>query len=90
VEQTEIEKSVIELLKIRTLPNKHNQISLDALISDLEFDSLDKVEIIMELEDKLNRNIPEKVSETFITGRRIVEYITNQKEYCAKYQIDRE
>jgi acyl carrier protein len=50
-----------------------------SLINDLEADSLDAVEIIMELEDQFSVEIPDEVAEGFKNIGDIVDYIEKNK-----------
>lgn len=46
-----------------------------SLMSDLNADSLDAVEIIMAIEDKFGIKIPDEEAEKFLTIREIVDYL---------------
>ena len=48
-----------------------------SLIDDLEADSLDAVEIIMELEDEFGVSIPDEEAENFKNIGDIISYIEN-------------
>jgi acyl carrier protein len=50
------------------------------LEKDLEADSLDGVEILMEIEDVFGIKIPEKVSEKFVTVGDIVKYFEERAQ----------
>lgn len=50
-------------------------ISLDDTLEDLDLDSLDKVELCMEIEKEFNLSIPDEELENFYTVRNIVEYL---------------
>ena len=53
------------------------QITLDAsFIEDLGADSLDTVELVMELEDKFNIEIPDSDAEKIRTVRDSIEYLS--------------
>lgn len=49
-----------------------------SLMNDLEADSLDAVEIMMELEDEFNLTIPDEDAEKFKNIGDIVRYIENK------------
>ncbi|MBU5439965.1 acyl carrier protein [Tissierella sp. MSJ-40] len=49
-----------------------------SLMNDLEADSLDAVEIMMELEDEFNITIPDEDAEKFKNIGDIVRYIKNK------------
>ncbi len=46
-----------------------------SLMSDIDADSLDAVEIIMAIEDEYDIKIPDEEAEKFLTIRDIVEYL---------------
>ena len=46
-----------------------------SLVNDLGADSLDVVELVMELEEEFNLNIPDETAEKIQTVGEIVEYI---------------
>ena len=48
-----------------------------SLMSDIEADSLDAVEIIMAIEDEFEIEIPDEEAEKFVTIRNIVDYLEN-------------
>ena len=53
-------------------------LSMDtSLMSDIEADSLDAVEIIMAIEDEFEIEIPDEEAEKFLTIRDIVNYLEN-------------
>ena len=48
-----------------------------SLMSDVEADSLDAVEIIMAIEDEFEIEIPDEEAEKFVTLKNIVDYLEN-------------
>ena len=48
-------------------------------IEDLNADSLDTVELIMEFEDEFSIEIPDEDAETILSVKEAVEYIDNNK-----------
>ncbi|PAV57569.1 hypothetical protein WR25_03423 [Diploscapter pachys] len=58
---------------------KTDQIKLDAVLADLGFDSLDKVEIMMAIEDKFGFEIPVEVGDKFKTIKDIYDYIVEHE-----------
>lgn len=52
-------------------PNAH-------LIQDLGADSLDMVEMVIEIEEKYNISIPESVSEKITTVQEIIEHLEKE------------
>jgi len=51
-----------------------------SLMKDLQADSLDAVEIMMELEDEFGITIPDEDAEKFINIGDIVNYVESKKE----------
>ncbi len=49
------------------------------LIDDLKADSLDIVELVMELEQRYNLEIPDEVMPTIVTVKDVVDYIEKNK-----------
>ena len=69
--------------KIKALIVEQTGISVDSLdlstslMSDIEADSLDAVEIIMAIEDEFEIEIPDEEAEKFVTIKDIVDYLEN-------------
>ena len=69
--------------KIKALIVDQTGISADeldlstSLMSDIEADSLDAVEIIMAIEDEFEIEIPDEEAEKFVTIKDIVDYLEN-------------
>lgn len=69
--------------KIKELIVERTGTSADALrpetslISDIEADSLDAVEIIMAIENEFGIEIPDEEAEKFVTIKDIVNYLEN-------------
>lgn len=56
------------------------EVTLEAsFVEDLNADSLDLVELIMEIEEKFNIQVPDEVAEKIVTVNDAVEYIQEQK-----------
>ncbi len=74
-----IEDRVMELMRNFDKVNK-DKLTLDAhFVNDLGLDSLDQVEITMEMEDEFNIEIPDKEAEKIFTVRQAVESIHANK-----------
>ncbi|MDB2686238.1 acyl carrier protein [Mariniblastus sp.] len=63
-----------------TLGIAPGKINADTRFSDLGADSLDTVEMVMELEENFDVNIPEDVAENMQTLGDVVRYIQEQRE----------
>ena len=56
------------------------EVTMEAsFVEDLNADSLDLVELIMEIEEKFNIQVPDEVAEKIVTVNDAVEYIQEQK-----------
>lgn len=63
------------------------KLTLDShFVNDLGLDSLDHVEIIMNLESEFKFSIPDKDAEKLITPRHILQYITDHEEAYEELQ----
>jgi NADH dehydrogenase (ubiquinone) 1 alpha/beta subcomplex 1 len=63
------------------------KVTLDShFVKDLGLDSLDHVEIIMELENEFNFDIPDKDAEKLVTPRHILNYIVDKEECYEELQ----
>ena len=66
----------VKQLMVDQLKVPEDAISMDTdMITDLEADSLDAVEVIMAIEDEYDLNIPDESAEKLRTLRDIVNYI---------------
>ncbi len=87
----ELESKILGVIKEKASAVGKENVTLDLLFSEkpLSFDSLDSVELLMELEDAgvVDHKIPDEVAHTFKNGRNVVEYSTGPAEYIAKYNI---
>ena len=68
-----IQQNVIQ--SIFHIMNDEHEIKLDNTVEDLKCDSLDKIEIIMNLEDTFDIEISDREAETFKTVNDVVEFI---------------
>ena len=65
-------KSILE----KNLGFSKNSITEDSkLVDDLRADSLDKIEIIIAIENEFNCDIPDKIIDEFVTVKDIVNYL---------------
>ena len=56
------------------------EVTMEAsFVEDLNADSLDLVELIMEIEEKFGIQVPDEVAEKIVTVNDAVEYIQEQK-----------
>ena len=56
------------------------EVTMEAsFVEDLNADSLDLVELIMEIEEKFGIQVPDEVAEKIVTVNDAIEYIQEQK-----------
>ena len=77
VDVVAVEKKVIDIISEQMGADK-NEITRDtSFINDLNADSLDTVELVMEFEDEFDMSIPDEEAEKIQTVGAAVEYIVN-------------
>lgn len=60
---------------------KAEEVKLESeFIKDLKADSLDIVELVMNLEDHFNLQIPDEEAEKLVTVKDVIDYISSQAE----------
>ena len=75
-----IEKSIYAILRSKGYDT--NGVNLQsALRADVGLDSLDTIELLMELETKYSLTIPDEVSEKFVTVGDVVNYLADKMEH---------
>lgn len=52
-----------------------DEVTLETHLEDLNFDSLDMIEIAMDIEDEFNVEVPDEVLEKFVTIGDIVDFL---------------
>ncbi len=70
-----IEKRVIEIISEQMGADKAEITRETSFINDLNADSLDTVELVMEFEDEFNMSIPDEEAEKIQTVGAAIEYI---------------
>jgi acyl carrier protein len=71
-----IEQKVIEIISEQMGVDKSEIARETSFINDLNADSLDTVELVMEFEDEFDMNIPDEEAEKIQTVGAAVDYIT--------------
>jgi len=77
VDVAAIEKKVIEIISEQMGADKNEITRETSFINDLNADSLDTVELVMEFEDEFDMSIPDEEAEKIQTVGAAVDYIVN-------------
>ncbi len=72
-----IENKVIDIISEQMGTDKSEINRETSFINDLNADSLDTVELVMEFEDEFDMSIPDEEAEKIQTGGAAIEYISN-------------
>lgn len=80
----EIESKVIEIVAEQMSVDKAEINRNTSFVNDLNADSLDTVELVMELEDEFNITIPDEEAEKLKTVGEAIDYIHKHIEEQAK------
>ena len=72
-----IEKRVVEIISEQMGADKSDITRETSFINDLNADSLDTVELVMEFEDEFDMSIPDEEAEKIQTVGAAVDYIVN-------------
>ena len=72
-----IENRVIEIISEQMGVDKSEITRETSFINDLNADSLDTVELVMEFEDEFNTSIPDEEAEKIQTVGAAIDYIVN-------------
>lgn len=79
-----IEDKVIDIISEQLGTDKSEITRETSFINDLNADSLDTVELVMELEDEFDTNIPDEEAEKIQTVGAAVDFITKMAQLKAK------
>ena len=79
-----IEKKVIDIISEQMGTDKAEITRETSFINDLNADSLDTVELVMEFEDEFDMSIPDEEAEKIQTVGAAVDYIVNIAQTKAK------
>ena len=76
---SELSDQIIAIISDKlNVPNE--EVTLEKTLKDLGSDSLDTVELVMELEDKFFIKIPDAEMEKILTVGDVIDYIENKKK----------
>ena len=76
----EIEEKVIQIVTEQMSVDKNEVSRETSFVNDLNADSLDTVELVMELEDEFDLTIPDEEAEKLKTVGEAIEYIRKHLE----------
>ena len=79
-----IEKRVIEIISEQMGTDKSEITRETSFINDLNADSLDTVELVMEFEDEFDMSIPDEEAEKIQTVGAAIDYIVNVAQTKSK------
>ncbi len=77
---TEIEEKVFQIVSEQLSVDKAELARETSFVNDLNADSLDTVELVMELEDEFDLTIPDEQAEKLTTVGEAIDYIKKQSE----------
>ena len=77
IDVNSIEQKVIEIVSEQMGVDKSEITRETSFINDLNADSLDTVELVMEFEDEFDMSIPDEEAEKIQTVGAAIEYIIN-------------
>jgi len=77
---TEIEDKVFQIVSEQMSVDKGELSRETSFVNDLNADSLDTVELVMELEDEFDLNIPDEEAEKLKTVGEAIDYIRKHLE----------
>ena len=80
IDEAEIEQKVIEIVAEQMGVDKAEVSRTTHFINDLNADSLDTVELVMEFEDEFETSIPDEEAEKIQTVGQAIEYIKTHME----------
>ena len=78
VKVASIEERVIDIVSEQLGVDKEKITRETSFVNDLGADSLDTVELVMELEEEFDINIPDDAAEKITTVGQAIDYIENQ------------
>lgn len=80
VTATEIEEKVMQIVSEQMSVDKGEISQATSFVNDLNADSLDTVELVMELEDEFDLTIPDEEAEKLKTVGEAINYIKKHLE----------
>ena len=78
ISDQELEQKVIQIVSEQMSVDKSEITRQTSFVNDLNADSLDTVELVMELEDEFDMTIPDEQAEKLRTVGEAIDYIKKQ------------
>jgi len=80
----EYESAIIKIIKEKVEPPYKDKVTLEATFEkDLGLDSLERVELTINLDEQFNLHTSDAITSTFTTGRKVVDYLIDPQSYIA-------
>ena len=86
IDPQEVTKKVVDIISEQMGADKSNITRETSFINDLNADSLDTVELVMEFEDEFDMSIPDEEAENIQTVGAAVDYIVNTMQTKSQEQ----
>ena len=80
----EIEEKVFQIVSDQLSVDRGELSRSTSFVNDLNADSLDTVELVMELEDEFDMTIPDEEAEKLKTVGEAIEYVNKQMASASK------
>lgn len=76
----EVEEKVIQIVSEQMSVDKSEIVRATSFVNDLNADSLDTVELVMELEDEFDLTIPDEDAEKLKTVGEAIDYVQKHND----------
>jgi len=76
----DIEKKVIEIISESLGLDPEEEITKESSFNDMDVESLERVGILMDLEEEFDMEIPDEEAEKFQTVEDVIKYVEKQME----------
>ena len=71
----QIEKKILEMILIQIGAQPEEHYNLSSTLSDLDFDSLDSIELVMAIEEEFELEVDESHEEKWTTIQDVADYV---------------
>ncbi len=81
----EYESRILEIVKKKVEPAYRDKVTLEATFEkDLGLDSLERIELITDLDEHFNLHTPDAITSTFTNSRKVADYLVDPQDYIAR------